>query len=597
MKFTNALTKRLRDDRGEGAIATVAGSILFILASTTIAGVFGVSLAATALAQSNQQLTVALETDVQNWERTAWSDLAAQAGTVEDTISSGGREYNVTRVVEFKPEITAYTMTVSAPRAVAPGETKPDCSEAGYDFVDGCMALSGSIIATPDDVQPSTPAGITIVNEDIDGAGAATNLVTNPGFETGALGAWTGEGNAAVVTTEDPRSAGTHNLVLSGSQGAAGALSNRIDVTPGDQLQAQIWVKSIGTTGAVNVSATFWDGNEPIEVPIRLVQVTDADSGWFSVTGTVNAPAGANTVSLTARTSSGSTECDSECSFILDDATMTSLRKNLAPNTGLEDTAPLWSTGTIVDAENPTTTGTRVLEFTGSSARGQSVKFDVTPGTYVAEVSVRNTGSTGGTGTVSYSATLPNGQDIPISIVPVSGIGLDWVRLNGTIDIPVGVSSINLSVLISGAEEGSKLHFDDFSFGRVAVASTDPSINGYIRVAALDLQSLKSNDLRLSFQYVGAGEGPTDLKVAVFCSAGASASSVTESVVTRADGTGGDQWYWSRVKIAALDRLAECDNPDIRIYAAGGNTPDANQIGSVSVLAVLPTPAPVLEDD
>jgi len=593
-KLTRALIQRLKGDRGEGAIATVAGSILFIFASATVASFVGVSLGATAMAASNQQLTTALESEVQSWEHTAWSDLAAQAGTTADTIASGGRDYDVTRLVEFKPELTAYTMTVSAPRAVAPGQDKPDCAEAIYTFVEGCTALSGTIIATPDDVQPKTPAGITVVSEDVDGSGAATNLITDPGFESGALGVWTGEGSAAVTSTTAPRSTGVNNLTLSGANGQSGALSNRIDVTPGDQLQAQAWVKSSGSTGAVNITATFWDGGVATEVPIMLVQSSDARTAWFSATGTVNAPPGAESVSLTARTSGGATACDSNCTFLVDDTSLSILRKNLAPNGELENAAPLWPGGNIVAAANPTASGISVLEFPGSSAQGASASFAVTPGTYVAEVSARNDGVAGGTGTVSYSAALPNGTDIPISVVPVSGVGTGWVRLNGTIDIPVGISSVKLNVLIGGAESASKLHFDDFTFGRVAAASTDPSINGYVRMATLDLSALKSKDLRLSFEYLGGGEGPTDLKIAVFCTAGASASSVTESSATAASGADGSKWYWARVKIAAFDRLADCSAPDIRMYASGGNTPQASEIGSVSVLAVLPTPDPIV---
>jgi hypothetical protein len=596
MKLIDTLIGHLKGDRGEGAMATVAGSVLFIFASASIAGFFGLSLGATALAQSNQQLTVALEADVQAWEQTAWSELAAQAGTRTDVVVSAGREYNVTRVVEFKAEITAYTMTVSAPRAVVPGAEKSDCTEAAYSFIDGCTALSGSITATPDDVQPQAPLGVTVTSEDVDGTGAATNLIADPGFESGAFGAWTGEGNAAIIVTDNPRSSGAHILSIGGADGQSGALSNRVNVTPGDQLQAQIWVQSSGSTGAVNVAATFWDGTTSSEVSVLLVQSSDARDAWSSVTGTINVPPGAEYVSLTVRTAGGATTCDDSCNFIVDDASLSILRKNLAPNGGLENSAPLWPGGSIVAAANPTDSGVSVLEFAGASAQGESVSFDVYSGQYVAEVSLRNAGISGGTGTVSYSVTLPNDSEIPISVVPVSGIGGDWVRLNGTIDIPSGVSTAKLNVLIGGAEPESKLHFDNFTIGRVAAAADDPSINGYVRLATLDLAILKSADLRLSFEYLGDGAQPTDLKLAVFCATTSSASSVAESVVARAGNAGGETWYWARVQIAAFDRLADCDNPDIRIYASGGETPEASEIGSVSVLAVLPTQPTNSED-
>lgn len=88
---------------------------------------------------------------------------------------------------------------------------------------------------------------------------AATNLLANPGFETGLLSGWTCSGGTGAVTTEDAHS-GTSSLrgTPTGSDNAR--CSQTVSVQPGSSYTLSAWVKGndvyLGIDGGVSTWST-----------------------------------------------------------------------------------------------------------------------------------------------------------------------------------------------------------------------------------------------------------------------------------------------------------------------------------------------------
>jgi hypothetical protein len=169
----------LRSDRGDvGIIPTIIGSILFLFATIMVTGMLTLTLGATALAQANSDLVSKFRSEVQVWEKSSWADLEKarlKAGSTTDIVGgavhtsapvttvAGGREYKVYTRVLYDAASTSYKMTKTSQRAVTPGQKAIDClPELTGTKTTGCISVSGTLAATPDDIAPKSPAGVTV---------------------------------------------------------------------------------------------------------------------------------------------------------------------------------------------------------------------------------------------------------------------------------------------------------------------------------------------------------------------------------------------------------------------------------------------------
>ncbi|HEX4142097.1 MAG TPA: carbohydrate binding domain-containing protein [Pirellulales bacterium] len=107
------------------------------------------------------------------------------------------------------------------------------------------------------------------------GSALASNLVDNPGFETGDLTDWTRSGNTTYITVVNYTPyvhSGDYGLQFSGTSadGGAGILSQTLATDPGQDYVVDFWLYSPG--GGNGFSVTF-DGNtlfSEIDVPAAM---------------------------------------------------------------------------------------------------------------------------------------------------------------------------------------------------------------------------------------------------------------------------------------------------------------------------------------
>ncbi|MEO8725589.1 MAG: carbohydrate binding domain-containing protein [Acidobacteriaceae bacterium] len=118
---------------------------------------------------------------------------------------------------------------------------------------------------------------------------ASTNLVTNPGFETGDFTGWTLGGNCGLfcnVTTFMPHT-GTYSAQL-GPVGSDGTLSQTISTVAGDAYTFSFWLAA--ESGTPNDFSAMFDGN-------TLLSITDTP-GFDYTLFTYNVVASSNSSTI-----------------------------------------------------------------------------------------------------------------------------------------------------------------------------------------------------------------------------------------------------------------------------------------------------------
>jgi Fibronectin type III domain/Carbohydrate binding domain len=115
-------------------------------------------------------------------------------------------------------------------------------------------------------------------------AGASTNLVTNPGFETGNLSGWTCSGLDSVVTS--PVHSGSHALAGAASSSDDAECSQVVQVQPSSDYTLSAWVEGdyvyVGDSGTGGTDTDAW---------------TPSASSWQQLTTSFST--GASTTSVT----------------------------------------------------------------------------------------------------------------------------------------------------------------------------------------------------------------------------------------------------------------------------------------------------------
>ena len=103
---------------------------------------------------------------------------------------------------------------------------------------------------------------------------AATNLVENPGFETGDFTGWTQSGNTSFFSvTNDARRSGAFGGSFGPIGTELGFLSQTLATTPGETYQLEYWLSNLSS--ANNAFQVSWNGT-------ILTSLADADAFDFT---------------------------------------------------------------------------------------------------------------------------------------------------------------------------------------------------------------------------------------------------------------------------------------------------------------------------
>jgi hypothetical protein len=596
---TRSLLMRFRSDRGEGdMISTIVGSIMFMFAAVTIGAVVIATTNATALAQSNSNLTVGLQLEVQNWEKTPWSDIAA-LDPVTTTETLQGHTAKVTRQVVFSDVLNAFTLTIAVPRSTMPTAHPLDCSGALTKHITGCLTLSGSITATSDELKPSLPDGITVLGaEQVNGSGQNANPVLNPDFEFGSLGTWTTTIPAAASVIDAAPARLSGSKVLSVIEASGVVKSNTTSTAAGDTWAVTAWVKSTGTAGQMTLGLDAADSVGVITNTVAAtIPATRNPGQWQMLQGTVVVPPKTSTAALTLTTAG----CATGCSWLVDDTSLLKTAANLAPSGDFENATTQWTltNSTIADSPNRVSPGTSSLSFTGDNAgvtaTAISADIPVVAGrTYKADFWAKVVGATGLTGTVSLGAIWPNGSTSTIESSDLSGVSsASWsnVNLPGSVVVPAGTTSVKLRVSSNAktSAPGSTgvLVVDDVKMTSSALdVGGNPQSGGFVRIATIDSAKIVAGtSIRVSYEHLGAIDN-TPISVGVFCSADPTAVPVAANTMSLST-QGSQNWFWTRVLVPHVERLKDCASPEMHIYSPAGSVIDKATIGTLSILTVL----------
>lgn len=575
-----------RGEHGAGdAISTFAGALLFLVASMSVAGFLIQSVGASSAAQANTELTAAIQTDLQQWQATPWGELPPESQTTQTSLTVAGRSYPAIAEVAYIPALHSYQKTIAASRLGQPGATLTDCSNALTSKVPGCLAISATIVATADDERPALPNGVTLNKARIAAAGRTTNLLPNPGFESTTLAPWanTGTGTAAVVVAP-ARASGTRslNLIGKGSQ----TTSATLPANAGDTFRFSAF--ALGDSGGsviLGYIATLTDGSTVSE----QVDTATPNSAWSALAGIVSAPPGTTAIAMTLAAADGTQLCSASCVWALDDATVSVIGRNMLGDPGFESGAWTLTAQATVEPANNRMFGDELLVLTGATAATTSSAIGGSDLYYQAEIWVQNLGGSQ-TGTVIVSTA----DGTAISSTPLSSISTGWTLMHGEVTLPAGTVDRRLVISVEGAGPSSVIHADDAVFRPIVDLAANAATDEYVKLADIDSAVLEPArfagqiSLRVSFQYLGAAPGPTDMRAAVFCTTDPNALAVADAAMAALpDSSATGTWYWSRIVLPNLTRLQDCANPDLRVYSTSGATPDLSAIGDVFVLKVL----------
>lgn len=592
--MSRKLTSVFRSERGEvGIIPVIAGSAMFMIAVIGVVSTITLSLGASAMAQNNTELTAALRAHVQEWEGTAWSDVVPGQKLAEE-INLGDKTVTVSQDVSYTPELNSYTMTVAAARATMPGATPPDCTAALTQKVNGCIAVSGTIAASPNDIRPDTPPGIELSTELVGSDGHGLNLIADSGFETGELTGWAvSPAGGATISDIPARALGTKSLIVSGGASVASPYSS---TGPGYEYQIAGWTKATSGSGKLTIGySAATQGGQFTSGTLTTVLAADA-GGWTPFIATFTAPPTATSVGLTASVGAGAEACDSDCNWALDDVSLTLTHQNLAPTPDFEATTPSWvlAGGAAVGSNpNRAAPGTNTLGLTTATASATSANVSVTPGAmYTFGVWVRNPGPAGQPGTMQLNVVA--GTTTTVAAMNLAGMTSEWTQLQGAFTAANGVTTARLLLQTQGAPATASIQVDDAILYKTANPPGDTD-RRYLTLAQIDPTALgvaADGDkiaVRVSFKYVGAGPEPTDLTAAIFCnSASYTSAIVTNSMTTLVNEDANETWYWARVDLPDLSRLIDCSAPTLRVYSESGTPVETTDVGTVSVFRVLP---------
>lgn len=605
----------LRAERGEmGIIPVIAGSILFLFSAAAVAGTLTVFLAAGTLAQSNTELTTALQNQIHKFESTAWGNLTTVGSptnpvTVDLTLCQIGKgtgmteptnttcpanpvTYPVTRTITFDPVTQSYLLRITAPRAQGPGINRISCVDALTVKKTGCVTLSGNVVATPADIAPVTPAGVTLNTLLIPGGTGLTNLISDPGFENGTLTNWasTPTGAATNSAGSTPSGGGSRVMLLTQQAAPASVTYTQVASTGfGDQWKLEAWVNPQGSDGSIVLSATVNDSTGVTTIPLATTNSTT--TGWQLLSGLVTMPPTTTTVTLSLSLSGGTSSTNV---WTVDNVALSLTSANFLPQGDFENsTWPVTPStgGAIVTTTNRLAPGTKALQLNADSSTVEATSSSTTitqlDKTYVVEAWVKAVGTASSTGQLelhAYSSAL--GTNYPlIASQPLNSFGSNWVHVVGSYTSTTANGVFGLKLDMVGAASATGIIIDDITV-RLAQDTFGATSSNFLQLATLDPAVVgTSNDLRVSFKYLSSATPPA-LTMGVYCGSEATNNAIVQNVATQttsADGT----WYWSRITLPALDRLSNCATPSIRTYATTGATPGVADIGQLTILRVL----------
>lgn len=571
MAMMTWLTRTLRSDRGDASpISLVLGSILTLIAALIIGGALTTMLGATSLAQSNSDLTTLMEKEIRQFEQTPFSGLKEEVPH-RYKVEVNGRSVSVEREVFYDNEMRAYTLRLTAPRAVLANKPPKVCATLNAEgkTPKGCFSLSSSVVGTPADLGPVLPVGVSVSVRNVDGANKSVNLTNFPDFEAeGAAAAWGATGNGATIeTTNKPRLSGTKNLVITKN---TVLYSQKLNHLTGETVKSQLWAMVEAGTAQVSV------GIEPIGTsPIFGTSVTGKSWTLASQNATFN-KRGEYRIAIRV------TGCTAGCKVIVDDVNTLRMTENLIS----DPSRYILENGMTYDAATDSFN-------TAGQVRHEVLRYNipaptmrgVTQLTFGARIAAGAT-PTGVTGLVRVIYRPSSGADVLLASASLDGIGTASTPLAGVFDFP---ATDNGQFIISVNQTGGPLK--PLSISGVYLLPTqrgnaDAVDAPSMEVAALNPAEMKDSIVRVSYQYTGVVPAE-DLRVGVFCTTDIGTGSLSTNKVYLSQDTQNRNWYWSRLEVPALDRLTGCTHANIRVWSQSGTVIESSLVKNVSVMKVL----------
>lgn len=571
MAMMTWLTRTLRSDRGDASpISLVLGSILTLIAALIIGGALTTMLGATSLAQSNSDLTTLMEKEIRQFEQTPFSGLKEEVPH-RYKVEVNGRNVSVEREVFYDNEMRAYTLRLTAPRAVLANKPPKVCATLNAEgkTPKGCFSLSSSVVGTPADLGPVLPVGVSVSVRNVDGANKSVNLTTFPDFEAeGAAAAWGATGNGATIeTTNKPRLNGSKQLAITKN---TVIYSQPLNHATGEAIKSQLWTQVAAGTAQVAV------GIAPTGTsPIFGTSVTGKSWTLASQNASFN-KRGEYRIAIRV------TGCTAGCKVIVDDVNTLRTSENL-----ISDTSKYrFQYGMAYDAATDTLSTTGAINqqnfrytLAAPTMRG------ITQLTFGARVAAGAT-PTDAVGTIRVIYRPSTGGDVNLATLTLDGIGTTSVPIAGVKDFTATDNGEFIIVVSQTAGAAKPILISGLYLTATARGSADAVDAPSMEVAALNPAEMKDGIVRVSYQYTGVV--PTeDLRVGVFCTTNIGTGSLSTNKVYLSQDTQNRNWYWSRLEVPALDRLTGCTHANIRVWSQSGTVIESSLVKNVSVMKVL----------
>jgi hypothetical protein len=199
------------------------------------------------------------------------------------------------------------------------------------------------------------------------------NLVSNPGFESGALGAWS-PWNTVSIGTTDPHN-GYYDVVLGANSSAEQVISGLL---PSTTYTFGGWARNDSTSESVRIGVKNYGGSE------IYYSLSGTSSGYGSVTFTTGSSSTQATVYAYHATSSGLVYADD-----------LSLHQDLVANPGFETGAPTpWTESNATLVSSPVHSGVEAMQISNGGSTTQAITGLTANTQYVLSGYAQETGST-----------------------------------------------------------------------------------------------------------------------------------------------------------------------------------------------------------
>ncbi len=198
------------------------------------------------------------------------------------------------------------------------------------------------------------------------------NLLSNPGFESGALGAWEKSGSGNLEISNAEAKTGTYSALTSSRSGNADGPKQTVDLEADTDYLVSVWIKPVSESAKARGKLRFTGDSS-----LGLSMIDCPAGQWTQFTATINSGnlTGVNDVAVWFQTSTYDTL--SNDAFYLDDFEIRKVLPEVADSNLLASCDPgfengaidtsLWNTGTVTRTDTKAHTGTYSALSSGRS--------------------------------------------------------------------------------------------------------------------------------------------------------------------------------------------------------------------------------------